>query len=101
MSSASPRCRGAGEQQRALPTVLRERCGALEFRTGLRDAAELCQQIAADRGEKVVAHQCGRRNRIHGRETLDADGVMDADKVGALLDAADTHAAYAMAALTW
>jgi HAD superfamily hydrolase (TIGR01459 family) len=38
---------------------------------------------------------------IHGRETLGADGAMDAAKVGALLAAADTHAAYAMAALRW
>jgi HAD superfamily hydrolase (TIGR01459 family) len=38
---------------------------------------------------------------IHGRETLDADGVMDPAKVGDLLRAADLHAAYAMAALTW
>ena len=38
---------------------------------------------------------------IHGLETAGAGGVMDPDAVGALLAAGDTHAAYAMMALSW
>ena len=38
---------------------------------------------------------------IHGLETAGADKAMDADKVGALLAAANTRAAYAMSNLVW
>jgi len=38
---------------------------------------------------------------IHGLETAGADGTMDAAKVGTLLAAADTLAAYALSSLVW
>ena len=38
---------------------------------------------------------------IHGVETADADGRMNPDKVGALLDEAGTKAAYAVKTLSW
>src|SRR5260370_15989588 len=63
---------GALEEQLALPSVSRERCGALELLPRLVEAAELCQKIAAHAGQEVVALK--RRLRSQPIDELETGG---------------------------
>src|SRR6266849_437650 len=56
----SARARGGTlEQQLALACVARERCRALELRTGLVEAAELSEEVAAHARQEVVVLEQG------------------------------------------
>src|SRR5216684_165924 len=59
-----PCCAGLGaiEEEFAFACVARERCGALELRPCLGEAAELEKKIAADAGQEVV----GLERRLRG-----------------------------------
>jgi HAD superfamily hydrolase (TIGR01459 family) len=76
-----------------------------EKRTGKPDPRILCIGDGIPTDVKGAAQQdldcLFIAGGIHGLETAGAEGGMDADKVGALLQGEDAKAAYAMMALSW